>query len=415
MCINDNLKGYGQMKEIILVKYGEMALKGMNRSTFEDVLLRNIRFRLKKIGKFSYAKAQSTIYITPETESDEERDELLNAAMLRLKKIFGIAALCRALTCEKDFQNIAERAVPYLQDTLTAAKTFKVEAKRADKAFPMKSPQICAELGGILLQNYPHLKVDVNHPDVTVTVEIRDVNAYVHAAKEKGAGGLPVGTAGNAMLLLSGGIDSPVAAYMMAKRGLRISACHFASPPYTSDRARMKVEQLCEKLTPWCGSMAFYCIPFTEIQEELQRNCPEEFFTILMRRLMMEIACRIAEKENCGAVITGESLGQVASQTLPAIACTDAVATMPVLRPLIGMDKVEIINISRTIDTYETSIQPYEDCCTVFTPRHPKLRPVLAEIEEAQKEVDFAPMIERAIENAEMKVFAQHVSENQNL
>ncbi|MCQ2416927.1 MAG: tRNA 4-thiouridine(8) synthase ThiI [Oscillospiraceae bacterium] len=403
------------MKEIILVKYGEMALKGMNRSTFEDVLLRNIRFRLKKIGKFSYAKAQSTIYITPETESDEERDELLNAAMLRLKKIFGIAALCRALTCEKDFQNIAERAVPYLQDTLTAAKTFKVEAKRADKAFPMKSPQICAELGGILLQNYPHLKVDVNHPDVTVTVEIRDVNAYVHAAKEKGAGGLPVGTAGNAMLLLSGGIDSPVAAYMMAKRGLRISACHFASPPYTSDRARMKVEQLCEKLTPWCGSMAFYCIPFTEIQEELQRNCPEEFFTILMRRLMMEIACRIAEKENCGAVITGESLGQVASQTLPAIACTDAVATMPVLRPLIGMDKVEIINISRTIDTYETSIQPYEDCCTVFTPRHPKLRPVLAEIEEAQKEVDFAPMIERAIENAEMKVFAQHVSENQNL
>ena len=399
------------MREIILVKYGEMALKGLNRSTFEDVLLRNIRYRLKKIGKFSYAKAQSTIYITPEADTDEACDELLAAAMPRLKKVFGIAALCRALTCEKDFANISERAVPYLEGALTAAKTFKVEAKRADKAFPMKSPQICAELGGILLQHYPHLKVNVTEPDVTVTVEIRDENAYVHAAREKGAGGLPVGTAGNAMLLLSGGIDSPVAAYMMAKRGLRVTACHFASPPYTSDRARLKVEQLCEKLTPYCGSMAFYCVPFTEIQEELQRNCPEEYFTILMRRLMMEIACKLAEKENCGAVITGESLGQVASQTLPAIACTDAVATMPVLRPLIGMDKVEIINISRMIDTYETSIQPYEDCCTVFTPRHPKLRPDLQAITEAQAEVDFAPMVERAIANTEKKVFAQYISE----
>ena len=402
------------MREIILVKYGEMALKGANRSTFEDVLLRNIRYRLKKIGKFSYAKAQSTIYITPEAESDEACDELLDAAMLRLKKVFGIAALCRALTCEKDFSDISVRAVPYLKDALTAAKTFKVEAKRADKAFPMKSPQICAELGGILLHNYPHLKVNVNEPDVTVTVEIRDTNAYVHAAREKGAGGLPVGTSGNAMLLLSGGIDSPVAAYMMAKRGLRITACHFASPPYTSDRARMKVEELCEKLTPYCGSMAFYCVPFTEIQEELQRNCPEEYFTILMRRLMMEIACRLAEKENCGAIITGESLGQVASQTLPAIACTDAVATMPVLRPLVGMDKVEIINISRMIDTYETSIQPYEDCCTVFTPRHPKLRPVLSEVEEVQAEVDFAPMIEKAIADTEKKVFAQYISDERN-
>ena len=399
------------MREIILVKYGEMALKGLNRSTFEDVLLRNIRYRLKKIGKFSYAKAQSTIYITPEADTDEACDELLAAAMPRLKKVFGIAALCRALTCEKDFANISERAVPYLEDALTAAKTFKVEAKRADKAFPMKSPQICAELGGILLHHYPHLKVNVTEPDVTVTVEIRDENAYVHAAREKGAGGLPVGTAGNAMLLLSGGIDSPVAAYMMAKRGLRVTARHFASPPYTSDRARLKVEQLCEKLTPYCGSMAFYCVPFTEIQEELQRNCPEEYFTILMRRLMMEIACKLAEKENCGAVITGESLGQVASQTLPAIACTDAVATMPVLRPLIGMDKVEIINISRMIDTYETSIQPYEDCCTVFTPRHPKLRPDLQAITEAQAEVDFAPMVERAIANTEKKVFAQYISE----
>jgi thiamine biosynthesis protein ThiI len=277
----------------------------------------------------------------------------------------------------------------------------------------MKSPQICADLGGILLEHYPHLKVNVTEPDVTVTVEVRDAHAYVHAAREKGAGGLPVGTAGNAMLLLSGGIDSPVAAYMMAKRGLRVTACHFASPPYTSDRALLKVEQLCEKLTPWCGSMAFYCVPFTEIQEELQRNCPEEYFTILMRRLMMEIACRLAEIEGCGAIITGESLGQVASQTLAALQCTDAVATMPVLRPLIGMDKTEIVEISRKIDTFDISIQPYEDCCTVFTPRHPKLRPHLEDVEEAQAAVDFAPLIEKAIEGATKKVFAQHISEEQ--
>ncbi len=399
------------MREIILVKYGEMALKGLNRSTFEDALLRNIRYRLKALGKFSYAKAQSTIYITPETDTDEVCAELIDKAMPRLKKVFGIAALCRARECEKDFAKIAEQAVAYLHETLTAAKTFKVEAKRSDKAFPMKSPEICRELGGILLEANPHLTVNVTEPEITVTVEIRDTHAYIHAAREKGAGGLPVGTAGNAMLLLSGGIDSPVAAYMMAKRGLRITACHFASPPYTSERARMKVETLCEKLTPWCGSMAFYCVPFTEIQEELQRNCPEEFFTILMRRLMMEIACKLAERDQCGAIITGESLGQVASQTLPALACTDAVATMPVLRPLIGMDKVEIVEISRKIDTFETSIQPYEDCCTVFTPRHPKLRPHLPEIEEAQAAVDFAPMIEKAVANAEKKIFAQHISE----
>ncbi len=402
------------MREIILVKYGEMALKGLNRSTFEDVLLRNIRYRLKKLGKFTYSKAQSTIYIVPEAENDAAAEELLAEAMPRLKKVFGIAALCRALTCEKDFADITEKAIPYLAEALNAARTFKVEAKRADKSFPMKSPQICAELGGVLLKEYPHLKVNVTEPDVIVTVEIRDEKAYVHALREKGAGGLPVGTAGNAMLLLSGGIDSPVAAYMMAKRGLRVTACHFASPPYTSERARLKVEQLCEKLTPWCGSMAFYCVPFTEIQEELQRNCPEEYFTILMRRLMMEIACKIAEIEGCGAIITGESLGQVASQTLNALQCTDAVSTMPVLRPLIGMDKVEIVEISRKIDTFDISVQPYEDCCTVFTPRHPKLRPRLEDVVEAQAAVDFAPMIEKAVKDAEKKVFAQHISESQS-
>ena len=403
------------MREIILVKYGEMALKGANRSTFEDVLLRNIRYRLKAIGKFSYAKAQSTIYITPEAEDDAQAAEDVEQAMKRLRKVFGIAALCRARECEKDFADISAQAVPYLKGALTAAKTFKVEAKRSDKAFPMKSPQICAELGGILLAAYPHLKVDVLNPDITVTAEIRDTHAYLHAAKERGAGGLPVGTAGNAMLLLSGGIDSPVAAYMMAKRGLRITACHFASPPYTSERARLKVEQLCEKLTPWCGSMAFYCVPFTEIQETLQRECPEEYFTILMRRLMMEIAQRIAEQNDCGAIVTGESLGQVASQTLSAIACTDAVAHMPVLRPLIGMDKIEIVEIARKIDTFDISIQPYEDCCTVFTPRHPKLRPDPAQVAGIQSEVDFSAMIEAAVAGTTKKIFAQRVSEAQEI
>lgn len=400
------------MREIVLLKYGELALKGLNRNSFEDVLLRSIRHRLKYIGNFEYAKGQSTIYITPCADTDAACNDLIDAAMPRLKKVFGIAALCRALVCEKDFADIATRAIPYLQEVLPYAKTFKVEAKRADKAFPMKSPQICAELGGILLEAFPALTVDVHDPDITVTVEIRDTNAYIHAAKLKGAGGLPVGTAGNGLMLLSGGIDSPVAAWMMAKRGMRITACHFESPPYTSERARMKVETLVEKLVPWCGSMAFFCVPFTEIQEVLRRECPEEYFTILMRRLMMEIAQRIAEQNKCEAIITGESLGQVASQTLQAIHCTDAVSKIPVLRPLIGMDKTEIIDIARRIDTFETSILPYEDCCTVFTPRHPKLRPRLEDVEAAQNAVDFSKLINDAVQNTTKKIFAMRIAEN---
>ncbi|MGN0647487.1 MAG: tRNA uracil 4-sulfurtransferase ThiI [Oscillospiraceae bacterium] len=400
------------MREIFLLKYGELALKGLNRNSFEDVLLRNIRHRLKHIGNFEYAKGQSTIYITPCADTDEACAALIDAAMPRLQKVFGVAALCRALVCEKDFADIAARAIPYLQEVLPYAKTFKVEAKRADKAFPMKSPQICAELGGILLEAFPSLTVDVHDPEITVTVEIRDTNAYIHAAKLKGAGGLPVGTAGNGLLLLSGGIDSPVAAWMMAKRGMRITACHFESPPYTSERARMKVETLVEKLAPWCGSMAFFCVPFTEIQEVLRRECPEEYFTILMRRLMMEIAQRIAQQNDCEAIITGESLGQVASQTLQAIHCTDAVSKLPVLRPLIGMDKTEIIDIARHIDTFETSILPYEDCCTVFTPRHPKLRPRLEDVEAAQNAVDFSALIDEAVKHTTKKIFAMRVAEN---
>ena len=388
------------MKEIILVKYGEMVLKGLNKKTFEDMLTKNIKRRLKSLGHFQLTSAQSTTYITP---LDEDID--LGEVVDRVSKIFGIAALCRACVCEKDFSDVTAKAVEYCADALGGARTFKVNAKRSDKAFPMKSPEICAELGGVLLEKFPHLTVDVKEPDVIVTVEIRDTNAYVHAENIKGAGGLPVGSSGKAMLLLSGGIDSPVAGWMMAKRGVHIAAIHYVSPPYTSDRAQLKVEQLCEKLTDWCGGIAFYCVPFTELQEAIKDHCPEEFFTIIMRRLMMEIAQRIAEKDNCLALITGESVGQVASQTMAAIACTDAVCRIPVFRPLVGMDKTEIIEISRKIDTFETSTLPYEDCCTVFTPRHPKVRPRLEDIEKAQNSFDFEPLIQRAVEGTTMKTF----------
>lgn len=388
------------MKEIMLAKYGEMALKGLNKKTFEDVLIKNVKRRLRSLGKFDYSSAQSTLYITP---LDENID--LSEVSKRVGKIFGIATYCRACVCEKDFNDIKEKSIEYLTDILGMAKTFKVNAKRADKSFPMKSPEICMELGGILLEKFPHLTVDVKNPEVTVTVEIRDTNAYVHAENIKGAGGLPVGTSGKAMLLLSGGIDSPVAGYMIAKRGVHIAAIHYVSPPYTSDRAQLKVEQLCEKMTAYCGGIAFFCVPFTEIQEAIKDNCPEEFFTIIMRRLMMEIAQRIAEKDNCLALVTGESIGQVASQTMAAMCCTDAVCRIPVFRPCIGMDKTEIIEIARKIDTFDISVQPYEDCCTVFTPRHPKVRPQLADIEKAQANFDFEPLIQKAVENTQMKTF----------
>lgn len=388
------------MKEIILLKYGEIALKGLNKNTFESIMIKNIKYRLKKTGKFSVTKAQSTVYVEPENPETD-----LNEALEALKKIFGIASICRVCVCEKNFEDICTQSVEYLSEILPYVKTFKVTAKRADKAFPMKSPEICNQLGGVLFERFPNLSVDVKNPEITVTVEIRDTNAYVHAENIKGAGGLPVGSSGNALLLLSGGIDSPVAGYMMAKRGIHISAIHYVSPPYTSERARLKVEQLCEKMTDYCGNIAFFCVPFTEIQEAIKNNCPEEYFTIIMRRIMMEIAQQIAEKDECLALITGESVGQVASQTLSAIRCTDAVCRMPVFRPLIGMDKTEIVEISRKIDTFDISTLPYEDCCTVFTPKHPKVRPALSDVEKAQAQFDFSNLIKKAVEDTEMKIF----------
>lgn len=390
------------MRELIMAKYGEIALKGLNKGTFEDILVKNIKRRLRHCGKFQYMRRQSTIYIEPVSEETD-----LDTVMDKLKVIFGIGALQRCAVFEKDFEIIKADGVPYLENALSLAKTFKVEAKRSDKAFPMKTPDIQLELGGAILEAYPHLRVDVHNPEVTVTCEIRDKGAYLSAERIIGAGGMPVGSSGKALLLLSGGIDSPVAGYMMAKRGLIVDGIHFVSPPYTSDRALMKVETLCEKLTPYCGDIRFYCVPFTEIQEALRDNCPEEFFTIIMRRLMVKIANAIAEKNEYGALVTGESVGQVASQTLKAIQCTDAAAEFPVFRPVVGMDKKEIIEIARKIDTFETSTLPYEDCCTVFTPKHPKTRPVLEDIIAAENRFDFAPLIEKAINETTVKVFKE--------
>ncbi len=384
------------MKEIILLKNGEIALKGLNRSVFEDKLISNARRRLEELGKFGFRKAQSTIFVEPKDE-DIDLDEAVDI----LQKVYGIIALTKAAVVEKDFEAIKETAISYLKDELMEAKTFKVDAKRSDKSFPLKSPEICRELGGYILENFPHLTVDVHNPDVNVVVEVRDYAAYVHGKQLPGAGGIPVGSGGRALLLLSGGIDSPVAGAMMAKRGLEVYAIHFASPPYTSERAKQKVITLAEKMTAYCGRINLFVVPFTEIQERIKDDCPEELFTVIMRRYMMRIACRIARQQDCEALVTGESVGQVASQTIQAMSCTDAVADMPVLRPVVGMDKEEIIKVAHKIDTFETSILPYEDCCTVFTPKHPRTKPVMKFVELAEQAMDMENLIDRAVKGTE--------------
>lgn len=382
------------MKEIILVKLGEIVLKGLNRRTFEDMLKKNIKNSLRGLGSFEITCAQSTISISPNSD-DVDLDEVCE----RISKIFGIVTFSRAAVCEKDMEQILSLAPDYLSEQLENAKTFKVEAKRSDKKFPLKSPDICRETGSAILEKFPHLTVDVHNPDLTVTVEVRDFKTYIRGEAQRGAGGIPVGTGGLGTILISGGIDSPVAAYMMAKRGLRLNAVHFASPPYTSPRAEQKVVKLLQKVSMYAGHIKMFTVPFTKIQETIQSQCPEELFTIIMRRLMMDISQRIAKQTESGALITGESLGQVASQTIYALGCTDEATDMVVFRPLIGMDKEEIIKISRKIDTFDISIEPYEDCCTVFTPKHPRTRPVLKYVKEAQSKVDFEPMILEALDN----------------
>ena len=380
-------------QEILLIKNGELALKGLNRRTFEEALMSNLRYRLRHAGDFTLRKAQSTIFIEPKNDYAD-----LEEACDAVSRVFGIAAFSRARVTVKDIDAIKQAAVEYLGDRLATAKTFKVEAKRADKSFPYTSPEISREVGGYVLSHYHHLKVDVHNPDLLIMVEIRDFGAYIHSTQLPGAGGMPVGTGGKAAIMISGGIDSPVAAYMMAKRGIQLTGIHFASPPYTSERAEQKVITLMEKVSRYAGNMKLHIIPFTRIQEEIQKNCPEEYFTIIMRRFMMRLAQWVARDNDCGALITGESLGQVASQTIPAMAVVDCLAHMPVFRPLIGMDKEEIVVISRKIDTFETSIQPYEDCCTVFTPRHPNTRPKRRLVEEAESVLDVDALVEEALE-----------------
>ncbi len=383
------------MKEILLLKDGEIVLKGLNRRQFEDVLKKNIKNTLSPLGRFEITSAQSTVCVRPLSDDID-----LDDACERVGRIFGIVSYSRAALCdEKTLESVLATAPGYLENRLRAAKTFKVEAKRSDKKFPYKSPEICRETGGAILRRFPHLKVDVHNPEVTVYVEIRDFGAYIHANPIRGAGGIPVGTGGKAAILISGGIDSPVAAYMMAKRGIKLTAIHFASPPYTSQRAEDKVVRLLQKVARYSGAMKMYTVPFTKLQEKLRDDCPEELFTIIMRRLMMQIAQRIARDNECQALITGESLGQVASQTIGALGCTDEAADMVVFRPLIGMDKQEIIDISYRIDTYQTSIEPYEDCCTVFTPKHPRTKPILKFVKEAQEKAGFEPLIEEALQN----------------
>ncbi len=382
---------------MVLVRYGEIILKGCNRPMFEDALIKNIKAAIADEGEVKITKAQATIYIEP-LESDSQTDGICE----KLKKVFGIVSIVVAYRAEKSIDGATQEIKSCFDKLLKSVKTFKVEAKRADKKFPLKSPEICAEVGGRVLESYPNLTVDVKNPDVVLHVEMREGYAYVHTGREKGVGGMPSGTNGKAMLLLSGGIDSPVAGYMIGKRGVSLEAIHFFSYPYTSDRAKDKVMKLAKIIGTYMGGIKVHVVPFTEIQLQIRDKCPEEHLTLVMRRFMMQIAQRIAEKRHCSALVTGESIGQVASQTMSALAVTDDAVSMPVFRPLIGMDKEEIVEISRKIDTFETSILPYEDCCTVFTPKHPSTKPRLNKVIASQNLLDCERLINEAVEGTEI-------------
>ncbi len=384
------------MKEVILVKYGEIILKGLNRSRFDDLLIKNIKNAAGKLIK-SVRKSQAVIYIEPQDGADTDILEE------KLKKVFGIVFIAKAGVFEKDMSVILSDGADYIAENMRFAKTFKVESKRSDKKFPFKSPEISRDMGGAILERCRGISVDVQRPDVTVRVEIRDNEAYVYtdSARCKGFGGMPTGAGGKATALLSGGIDSPVSAWMMAKRGVEIDAVHFFSPPYTSERAKDKVISLAKIVASFTGKFNLYIVPFTEQQLAIRDNCPEEHLTLIMRRMMMMTAERIAKKHGSIALITGESLGQVASQTIHALAVTNECVSMPVFRPLIGMDKNEIVEIARKIGTFETSILPYEDCCTVFVPKHPTLKPTVESIVESQNKIDMERWVNKAVEETE--------------
>ena len=383
------------MNDIILLKLGEIVLKGLNRRSFEQKLTANVRRRLAPIGKFRVYCLQSIIYVEGEDGAD------MDTAFEALKKVFGVISLTRAAACEKDKDAIAKLAIEYLREDMLRAKSFKVETRRSDKAFPMTSIELSQYVGNALSDAYEDIEVDVHDPELVVHIEVRDLAAYVHAMPVHGAGGLPVGCSGTAVTLLSGGIDSPVSTYMIAKRGVHLIPVHFFSFPYTSQQAKDKVIKLGRLLTEYCGKMTMEVVPFTHIQEEIRDKCPEEYFTLIMRRFMMRIAEQIAQRSNAKAIVTGENLGQVASQTMEAMASTQAVMTLPILQPLIGMDKEEIVERARQIGTFETSILPYEDCCTVFTPRHPRTRPKISEVERAESKLDIDALVAEALEGIE--------------
>ncbi len=385
------------MNEMFLLKLGETVLKGGNRFQFENRLKTNVCRRLRPFGAFSVRLSQSTVFIEPEDDACD-----LDGAWDACHTVFGIVSLCRCRPCEKDVDAIFRAVMAYLGDELRAARTFKVESRRSDKRFPLNSIQLSQEIGGRIAEAVPTVAVDVHHPEYTVFVEVRDRAAYVHGPADPGAGGLPTGVGGRALVLLSGGIDSPVAGYMIAKRGVELEAVHFFSYPYTSELAKDKVLELARLMTRYCGRMTVNIVGFTEIQEAIRDNCPEEYFTLIMRRFMMMISERIARDHGCGCLVTGENLGQVASQTMEAMAVTAASVDIPIFPPLIGMDKEEIVTIARRIGTMETSILPYEDCCTVFTPRHPKTKPTKAQVDRACALLDFDALIERALQNTEL-------------
>ena len=384
------------MKEMFLLKLGEIVLKGANRRTFEETLKKNVRRTVSHFGAFKVYIMQSTVYVEPQSEDCD-----LDGAWEACGHVFGVSSMCRCRACGKDLDAIYQAVVDYLGDELSVQKSFKVESKRSDKSFPLNSIQISQEIGGRLAEAFPQVAVDVHKPSYVVNVEVRDFAAYIHGPAQPGAGGLPTGTGGRAAVLHSGGIDSPVAGYMIAKRGVELECIHFFSYPYTSERAKEKVLELAKLMTKYCGRMTVDVVGFTEIQEAIRDHCREEYFTIIMRRFMMRISEAIARDHGAKCLVTGENLGQVASQTMDAMAVTGAVVHMPMFHPLIGMDKEEIVSIARRIGTLETSILPYEDCCTVFTPKHPKTKPVLEAVEAEEARLDVAGLIARAIENTE--------------
>ena len=391
------------MKEVLIIKYGEIILKGLNRPLFEDRLLKNIRYKLKGIGDFKITKYQAAVYV----ESEDENFDF-DEAMERLKKVFGILYICKAQCCEKDMEAVKKKALECYEMSYSAGKTFKVEVKRQDKRFSLKSPEIQKKVGDyIFTKHFKDAKVDVKNPDITVMIEIREEGAYVYANKVAGPGGLPLGINGKCSLMLSGGIDSPVAGYMIAKRGVELMAVHFHSYPYTSERAKEKVVTLAKILSEYAGRIELFVVPFTDIQLMINEKAQNDMLVLLMRRYMMRITERLSLLNKSKAIVTGESLGQVASQTIESMNVTNDVVSMPVFRPLIGMDKEEITKISRKIDTFETSIQPYEDCCTVFVPKHPKTKPELDEIRNEELKLQgIDELVDVAIENAEKIVIS---------